>query len=150
MQKKPEIFFSVHDVARDIVERMAKGDLIDKKSDLALRSQELKNRKTELEIEMLTQRLAFRSGLASASVRLNPITINKIPDDSENIRSPYDESNKRLQCLECGRLFTWKGEDEYVEKIGELHSHLMVKHDRRFNALEKEVIENLTYEGDST
>ena len=30
MQKKPEIFFSVHDVARDIIERMAKGDLIDR------------------------------------------------------------------------------------------------------------------------
>ena len=150
MQKKPEIFFSVHDVARDIIERMAKGDLIDKKSDLALRSQELKNRKTELEIEMLTQRIAFRSGLASASVRLKPITINQIPENNENIRSPYDESNKRLQCIECGCLFGWKDRDEYFEKAGELKQHLMIKHDRQFNALEKEVIDNLTYEGDST
>ena len=99
---------------------------------------------------MLTQRIAFRSGLASASVRLKPITINQIPENNENIRSPYDESNKRLQCIECGCLFGWKNQDEYFEKAGELKIHLMLKHNRQFNVLEKEVIDNLTYEGDST
>jgi len=150
MQKQPEIFFSVHDVARDIVERMEKGDLIDKKSDLAMTTIKLKNRKLELEIEKLTQSIAFRSGIASASVRIKPITIKQIPDDDETIRSPYDESNKRLQCIECGCLFGWKNQEEYYEKAGELKMHLMLKHDRQFNALEREVIDNLHYEGDST
>ena len=85
----------------------------------------------------------------SATVHIKPEIVVETPNSVETIRSPYDESNKRLQCVECGCLFGWKNQDEYVEKIGELHSHLMLKHDRRFNALEKEVIEKLHYEGDS-
>ena len=85
----------------------------------------------------------------SASISIKPSLVVETPNSAETIRSPYDEANKRLQCVECGCLFGWKNRDEFVEKIGELHSHLMLKHDRRWNALEKEVIENLHYEGAS-
>ena len=86
----------------------------------------------------------------SASVHIKPEIIVETPNSVETIRSPYDASNKRLQCMECGCLFGWKSKDEFVEKMGELHSHLMIKHNRRFNALEKDVIEKLEYEGDSS
>ena len=86
----------------------------------------------------------------SASVHIKPEIIVETPNSVETIRSPYDASNKRLQCVECGWLFCWKNQDEYVEKMGELKNHLLLKHDRPFNALEREVIDNLTYEGVST
>jgi len=150
VEKKKYDASTVSELAQTILEKWCNGEIIDKTLDYEKIIQELKIKDWKGKIAEREQRMAFRSGLASASVRIKPITINEIPDDDENIRSPYDESNKRLQCIECGCLFTWKGAEEYVEKIGELHSHLMLKHDRRFNALEKEVIENLTYEGDST
>jgi len=147
VEKKKYDASTVSELAQTIIEKWCKGEVIDKTVDLVRRNWELKNRKLELEIERSERK---DLGLASASVRIKPITINQIPDDDENIRSPYDESNKRLQCIECGCLFTWKDSDEYIEKIGELKNHLLIKHDRQFNALEREVIDNLHYEGDST
>ena len=140
---------STNEMARLVIEKWLNNQLVDKKSD------DLQTEKTKLQIEKL--KLECIAIQARNEFRKNPratITMKKSlyveNNSNETIRSPYDESNKRLQCVECGCLFGWKNKDEFVEKMGELHSHLMLKHDRRFNALEKEVIENLTYEGDST
>ena len=140
---------STNEMARLVIEKWLNNQLVDKKSD------DLQTEKTKLQIEKLKlecQRLQARNEFMK-----NPratITMKKSlyveNNTNETIRSPYDESNKRLQCVECGSLFGWKNQDEYYEKAGELQTHLMLKHDRRFNALEKEVIDNLTYEGDST
>ena len=77
----------------------------------------------------------------SASVYIKPEIVVETPNSAETIRSPYDEANKRLQCLECGCLFVWKSKEEFIEKMGEMNTHLMIKHDRKFNALERDVIE---------
>ena len=146
---------STNEFARKIITMYLKNELVKKTEDL-------QTEKTKLQIEKLKQEVAYmkiKNAFAtnfnqplsrSATVHIKPEIIVETPNSVETIRSPYDASNKRLQCVECGCLFGWQNKDEYYEKAGELQTHLMLKHDRRFNALEKEVIENLHYEGDST
>ena len=146
---------STNEFARKIITMYLKNELVKKTEDL-------QTEKTKLQIEKLKQEVAYmkiKNAFAtnfnqplsrSATVHIKPEIIVETPNSVETIRSPYDASNKRLQCVECGCLFGWQNKDEYYEKAGELQTHLMLKHDRRFNALEKEVIDNLTYEGDST
>ena len=142
-------------IANNIIKKYYDGDLVDKKSDIVLEMQKLRIEKLKQEIAYLKIKNDFATNFnrpisRSATVHIKPEIIVETPNSVETIRSPYDASNKRLQCMECGCLFGWKNKDEFVEKMGELHSHLMIKHNRRFNALEKDVIEKLEYEGDST
>ena len=146
---------STNELARKIID-----DFLDNK--LVRLGDDLQTTKTKLQIEKLKQEVAYmkiKNAFAtnfnqplsrSATVHIKPEIIVETPNSVETIRSPYDASNKRLQCVECGCLFGWQNKDEYYEKAGELQTHLMLKHDRRFNALEKEVIDNLTNEGVST
>jgi len=147
---------STNEHARTVLTKYLKGELVEKKSDdKHERLLELKIKKLEQEIKYMEIKNNFATNFnqpisRSATVHIKPEIIVETPNSVETIRSPYDASNKRLQCMECGCLFGWKSKDEFVEKMGELHSHLMIKHNRRFNALEKDVIEKLEYEGDST
>ena len=147
---------STNEHARTVLTKYLKGELVEKKSDdKHERLLELKIKKLEQEIKYMEIKNNFATNFnrpisRSATVHIKPEIIVETPNSVETIRSPYDASNKRLQCMECGCLFGWKSKDEFVEKMGELHSHLMIKHNRRFNALEKDVIEKLEYEGDSS
>ena len=147
---------TTNELARTILSNYLNGKLVEKKSDdKQERLLELKIKKLEQEIKYMEIKNAFAQNFhaplsRSATVHIKPEIVVETPNSVETIRSPYDASNKRLQCMECGCLFGWKSKDEFVEKMGELHSHLMIKHNRRFNALEKDVIEKLEYEGDSS
>ena len=146
---------TVNDLAKDVLTKFLKGELIPAKDDQQKELTQLRIEKIKAEIEYLKIKNNFAINFnqpisRSATVHIKPEIIVETPNSVETIRSPYDASNKRLQCMECGCLFGWKSKDEFVEKMGELHSHLMIKHNRRFNALEKDVIEKLEYEGDST
>ena len=145
---------STNELARKIITKFLNNELIQKTEDL-------QTEKIKLQIEKLKQEVAymkikndfaqnFHSPLSrSATVHIKPEIVVETPSSVEPIRSPYDASNKRLQCMECSALICWKNKDEYVESIGKLETHLMLNHNRRFNVLEKEVIDNLRYEGDS-
>ena len=85
----------------------------------------------------------------SATVHIKPEIVVETPNSVETIRSPYDESNKRLQCVECGCLFTWNGREDFIDQMGEFHRHLLSKHNRELNPIEKDVVMKLEYEGDS-
>ena len=63
--------------------------------------------------------------------------------------SPYDANNKRLQCTDCGVLLTWNSFETYLQQIKEYNNHILSRHNREFTALEKDVIDNLKYEGKS-
>ena len=63
--------------------------------------------------------------------------------------SPYDANNKRLQCTDCGVLLTWNSFETYLQQIKEYKNHILSRHNREFTALEKDVIDNLKYEGKS-
>ena len=63
--------------------------------------------------------------------------------------SPYDANNKRLQCVDCGILITWDNFESYLTQIHEYKKHILNKHNRELSAIEKDVIDNLKYEGKS-
>ena len=62
-------------------------------------------------------------------------------------QSPYDADNKRLQCTDCGVLLTWNSFESYLQQIKEYKQHVLSRHNREFTPLEKNVIDNLKYEG---
>ena len=64
-------------------------------------------------------------------------------------QSPYDADNKRLQCTDCGVLLTWNSFETYLQQIKEYKNHILSRHNREFTPLEKNVIDNLKYEGKS-
>ena len=83
----------------------------------------------------------------SATRMLKPaITTN---NEIINGVSPYDATNKRLQCTDCGILITWNSFDSYLTQIKEYKQHILSRHNREFTPLEKNVIDNLKYEGKS-
>lgn len=83
----------------------------------------------------------------SATRMLKPaITTN---NEIINGVSPYDANNKRLQCTDCGILITWNSFDSYLTQIKEYKQHILSRHNREFTPLEKNVIDNLKYEGKS-
>ena len=146
---------TVNDLAKDVLTKFLKGELIPAKDDQQKELTQLRIEKIKAEIEYLKIKNNFAKNFnqpisRSATVHIKPEIIVETPNSVEPIRSPYDASNKRLQCMECSALICWKNQDEYIESIGKLETHLMLNHNRRFNVLEKEVIDNLRYEGDST
>ena len=146
---------SANELSKEIVEMYLKNKLVEKTEDLQTEKIKLQIEKLKQEIEYMKIKNAFATNFnqplsRSATVHIKPEIIVETPNSVEPIRSPYDASNKRLQCMECSALICWKNKDEYVESIGKLETHLMLNHNRRFNVMEKEVIDNLQYEGDST
>tara|TARA_B100001750_G_C15498444_1_gene595676 strand:+ start:1465 stop:2025 length:561 start_codon:yes stop_codon:yes gene_type:complete len=65
------------------------------------------------------------------------------------VTSPYDELNNRLQCVDCGRLYTWINQTGFIDQIAEFTNHLKISHNRELNALEKDVINELKFTGAS-
>ena len=63
--------------------------------------------------------------------------------------SPYDADHKRLQCTDCGILVCWNDFSSYLVQIKEYKQHILSRHNRELTAIEKDVIDNLKYEGKS-
>ena len=145
---------STNEYARTIIKKFLNGGLIEKTEDLQTEKMKLQIEKLKQEVAYMKIKTEFAENFhaplsRSATISIKPSLIVETPNSVETIRSPYDETNKRLQCLECGCLFVWKSKEEFIEKMGEMNTHLMIKHDRKFNALERDVIEKLEYEGAS-
>jgi len=145
---------STNELARKIITKFLNNELIQKTEDLQTEKIKLQIEKLKQEVAYMKIKNAFATNFnqplsRSATVHIKPEIVVETPNSVEPIRSPYDASNKRLQCMECSALICWKNQDEYIESIGKLETHLMLNHNRRFNVLEKEVIDNLRYEGDS-
>jgi len=146
---------SKNEFARKILEMYLSNQLVKKTEDLQTEKIKLQIEKLKQEIEYMKIKNAFATNFnqplsRSATVHIKPEIVVETPNSVETIRSPYDESNKRLQCVECGCLFTWNGRDNFIDQMGEFHRHLLSKHNRELNPIEKDVIMKLTYEGDST
>ena len=74
---------------------------------------------------------------------------NSVLVDGGFHQSPYDASSQRLQCVDCGILITWNSFDAYIAQIPEYKKHILNKHNRELSAIEKDVLDNLKYEGKS-
>ena len=143
-----------NDYLRSIVDQYLAGDLIPKaKDDLAVEMTKLKLEKIKAEIEYLKLKNkyleTFGAPMSNSATRiLKPQLITTNQQTSE-LKSPYDEINNRIQCVECGSLFHWKTRDDFLQQKYEFELHLTNKHNRALSYSEKSVLDDLTFHGAS-
>ena len=139
--------------ARTILSKYLKGELVEKQTDdkqeklLELRIEKLKleNKYLQIKCDFADNFHAPISQSASHFLKPKPMIIQ-----TQEFQSPYDASNKRLQCVDCGILFCWNSYDEYKTQMQKFQRHLSEDHKRKMNETEKEVITYISYEGNST
>ena len=146
--------------AKDIITKYLKGELVEKTEDLQTELIKLKIEKLKAEIKYAQIKNAYFENFNQPMSRRAEITVKPMimgeseknwkswEQKTQNPQSPYDAKNKRLQCIDCGQLFTW--EDMYNIAIAEFQRHLVSKHNRVKTEIEKDVLLNLSYEGAST
>ena len=139
--------------AKDIITKYLKGELIEKSEDFQTELIKLKIEKLKAEIKYAEIKNnyfeAFKQPMSRrAEIAIKPQIIEK-QQVFQNPQSPYDESNKRLQCIDCGSLFCWYSEKEFNSQMAEFQRHLVSKHDRAKTEIERQVLIELKYEGDS-
>jgi hypothetical protein len=133
-----------------IIEDYVQGKLV--KEDQSSEMEKLRMEKLREEIRYLKIKNDFAENFDkplsnSASRIIKPaITTN---NEIINGVSPYDANNKRLQCTDCGVLLTWNSFETYLQQIKEYKNHILSRHNRELSAIEKDVINNLKYEGKS-
>ena len=144
---------TVNDLAKDILSKFLKGDLILAKDDQQKELVQLRIEKIKAEIKYLQIKNnyfeTFNQPMSrKAEIAIKPQIIEQ-KQVFQNPQSPYDESNKRLQCVDCGSLFCWYSEQEFNSQMQEFQRHLVSKHDRAKTEIERDVLFGLKYEGDS-
>jgi len=143
-------------VRSKILDPFIEGDLVPRaKDNLILEMSKLKLEKIKAEIEYLKLKNrymeTFGTPLSSAATRiLKPQIITTPQQTTTELMSPYDEKNKRIQCVDCGVLFTWADRNEWLQQKYEFELHLTNKHGRAFTYLEKTVLTDLSFSGAST
>ena len=145
---------SKNEFARKILTMFLENKLIEKTEDLQTEKIKLQIEKLKAEIkyaqiknnyfETFNQPMSRR-----AEIAIKPQIIEQ-KQVFQNPQSPYDASNKRLQCIDCGSLFCWYSEKEFNSQMQEFQRHLVSKHDRAKTEIERQVLIELKYEGDST
>ena len=147
---------SPNEFAKSLMIKYLANELIEKTEDLDKEMIKLRIEKLKNEIEYQKLKINYMKNFdkpmsASATRIIKPqlITTNHQTSDTM-IKSPYDEINNRLQCVECGSLFHWENRDEFVQQKYEFELHMTNKHNRAMSYLEKTVFDDLSYTGAST
>jgi len=137
-----------------IIEDYVQGRLV--KEDQSSEMEKLRMQKLREEIRYLKIKNDFAenfdkpiSNSATRILKPRPLALGGLAQDIDLTQSPYDAHNKRLQCTDCGVLLTWNSFETYLQQIKEYKNHILSRHNREFTALEKDVIDNLKYEGKS-
>jgi len=137
-----------------IIEDYVQGRLV--KEDQSSEMEKLRMEKLREEIRYLKIKNDFAenfdkpiSNSATRILKPRPLALGGLAQDIDLTQSPYDAHNKRLQCTDCGVLLTWNSFETYLQQIKEYKNHILSRHNREFTALEKDVIDNLKYEGKS-
>ena len=144
---------NVNGIAKKIITKYLKGEIIDAKDELNTELAKLRVEKIKAEIKYLQIKNnyfeTFNQPMSrKAEIAIKPQIIQQ-KQVFQNPQSPYDESNKRLQCVDCGSLFCWYSEQEFESQMREFQRHLVSKHDRAKTEIERDVLFSLKYEGDS-
>jgi len=144
---------TVNDLAKDILSKFLKGELILAKDDQQKELTQLRIEKIKAEIQYLKIKNNFAENFERPMTRRAEIAIKpQIIEQKQvfqNPQSPYDASNLRLQCVDCGSLFCWYNEQEFNSQMAEFQRHLVSKHNRVKTEIERQVLIELKYEGDS-
>ena len=144
---------SKNEYARKILTMFLENNLIEKTEDLQTEKIKLQIEKLKAEIKYAqiknTYFETFNQPMSRrAEIAIKPQIIEQ-KQVFQNPQSPYDASNKRLQCIDCGSLFCWYNEQEFDSQMQEFQRHLVSKHDRAKTEIERDVLIDLKYEGDS-
>ena len=144
---------STNEFARKIVTMYLKNELIEKTEDLQTEKIKLQIEKLKAEIKYAQIKNTYFENFNQPMTRRAEIAIKpQIIEQKQvfqNPQSPYDASNKRLQCIDCGSLFCWYSEKEFNSQMQEFQRHLVSKHNRVKTEIERQVLIDLKYEGDS-
>ena len=144
---------STNEFARKIITMYLKNELIKNTEDLQKEKIKLQIEKLKAEIQYAKIKNNYFENFNQPMSRRAEIAIKpQIIEQKQvfqNPQSPYDESNKRLQCVDCGSLFCWYSEQEFDSQMQEFQRHLVSKHDRAKTEIERDVLIDLKYEGDS-
>ena len=144
---------STNEFARKIITMYLKNELIKNTEDLQKEKIKLQIEKLKAEIKYAQIKNNYFENFNQPMSRRAEIAIKpQIIEQKQvfqNPQSPYDESNKRLQCVDCGSLFCWYSEQEFESQMREFQRHLVSKHDRAKTEIERDVLFSLKYEGDS-
>ena len=147
---------SPNEFAKDIMLKYLANELIEKTEDLDVELLKLKIEKIRADIEYqklkINYMINFNKPMSASATRIIKPQIIVQPQKQiyENPQSPYDAKNKRLQCIDCGCLFSWNSNESFNSQMQEFQRHLVAKHNRIKTAIEKEVLIDLVYEGAST
>jgi len=152
---------STNEFARKIITMYLKNELIKNTEDLQKEKIKLQIEKLKAEIkyaqiknnyfEAFNQPMSRRAEIAIKPQIIEPKQriVSSMIDRFESHQSPYDAKNQRLQCVDCGSLFCWYSEQEFNSQMQEFQRHLVSKHDRAKTEIERDVLIDLKYEGDS-
>lgn len=109
------------------------------------RYKELRNKKLELEVEIKRRELGYeknfgtsptkkgkqaikigvqQGGKQTTSTTTEEKTYDIIGETNQN---PYDKTNDRLQCIECGELFTWNNDEQKLKAKNDYIDHRFKK-----------------------
>ena len=143
------------DYLRKIVDDYLNGDLIPKaKDDLYLEMQKLKVEKMKSQLQLLIEEIRyykirndfaenFGEPMSNSARRLIKPQIIK-----ENNQSPYDESNNRFMCVDCGVCFEFNSIETFLAQMREYKNHIIAKHNRELNAIESDVLGRVRFNED--
>ena len=144
---------SANEFAREIITKFINDELIEKTENLQTEKIKLQIEKLKAEIKYAQIKNTYFENFNQPMTRRAEIAIKpQIIEQKQvfqNPQSPYDASNKRLQCIDCGSLFCWYSEKEFNSQMQEFQRHLVSKHDRAKTEIERHVLIELKYEGDS-
>ena len=141
------------ELARQIVIKYLNKELIEQTEDLPTVLMKLRVEKLKAEIKYMEIKNTYFENFNQPMTRRAEIAIKpQIIEQKQvfqNPQSPYDASNLRLQCVDCGSLFCWYSEQEFNSQMAEFQRHLVSKHNRVKTEIERQVLIELKYEGDS-
>jgi hypothetical protein len=144
---------SKNEFARKILTMFLENKLIEKTEDLQTEKIKLQIEKLKAEIKYAQIKNTYFENFNQPMTRRAEIAIKPQIIEQKQVfqspQSPYDASNKRLQCIDCGSLFCWYSEKEFNSQMAEFQRHLVSKHNRVKTEIERQVLIELKYEGDS-
>ena len=144
---------STNEFARQVITKYLNNDLVEKSDNLQTEKIKLQIEKLKAEIKYAQIKNTYFENFNQPMTRRAEIAIKpQIIEQKQvfqNPQSPYDASNKRLQCTDCGSLFCWYSEKEFNSQMQEFQRHLVSKHNRVKTEIEREVLIDLKFEGNS-
>jgi hypothetical protein len=144
---------SLSDLAKLVLQDYAQGKLISPKKSLDLEIAQARLEKLKVETKYLQLKNDyfenFKKPLSDSGTRMLSRSFNhqKIISPEQNNQSPYDESNKRFQCVDCHAQFPYGSMDGFLTQMLEYKNHIIANHNRELNAIEKDVFSTIQFQG---